>query len=64
MVCIYGPIYELYNKLGGPQSPFGRILTDVVDLSDGSKCAIFEGGIHILQWGDKAEPQVFTVHLL
>jgi hypothetical protein len=55
IVCIYGPIFSFYWNLGDHKSPFGRPLTDVLDLPDGSKCCQFEGG-HIHSWGEKAKP--------
>jgi hypothetical protein len=58
LVCVHGPIYELHLKLGGVDGGFGRPITDVVDLTDGTKCCIMEGG-HIHSWGNKADPCVF-----
>ncbi|KAF9523845.1 hypothetical protein CPB83DRAFT_798747 [Crepidotus variabilis] len=55
LVYMYGPIYSFYNGLRGVDGPFGRPITDVVDLEDGSKCCITEGG-HIHSLGNKAEP--------
>lgn len=54
VVCVYGPIYKFFNKLGNNKSPFGRPLTDVINLADGSQCCQFEGG-HIHAWGEKAD---------
>jgi len=56
IVCIYGPIWSFYEQVGEiAQSVFGRPLSDVRDLPDGSRCAVFEGG-HIHQWGSDAHP--------
>lgn len=55
LVCLYGPIFSLHSKLGASESAYGRPITTVVDLPDGSKCCIFEGG-HIHAMGGLAEP--------
>jgi hypothetical protein len=57
LVHLYGPIYALHYRLGGVAGAFGRPITSVVDLSDGTKCCITEGG-HIHSLGEKAEPYV------
>jgi len=55
VVALWGKIKDVHGQVGGVESGFGRPLTDVVDLSDGGRCAIFEGG-HIHEYGQKAEP--------
>jgi hypothetical protein len=63
IVCVYGPIFKFYDMLGGAaNSALGRPLSDVRDLPDGSRCAVFEGG-HLHQWADKVEPYVFDILL-
>jgi len=64
IVCIYGPIWSFYEQVGEiAQSVFGRPLSDVRDLPDGSRCAVFEGG-HIHQWGSDAHPYVSRISLM
>jgi hypothetical protein len=55
IVALWGRIKDKQSQLGGVDSGFGRPLTDVVDLSDGGRCAIFEGG-HIHEYGNDAKP--------
>lgn len=59
IVAIWGRIKGKHDEVGGTDSGYGRPLTDVVDLSDGGRCAIFEGG-HIHEYGDKAMAYVLV----
>ncbi|KDR68347.1 hypothetical protein GALMADRAFT_104893 [Galerina marginata CBS 339.88] len=52
---MYGPIFNFYRGLGASDGCFGRPITSVTDLPDGSKCCITEGG-HIHSLGEIAEP--------
>jgi hypothetical protein len=52
LVCIYGAIFDYWVGFASFNGPFGRPITDVVDLSDGGRCCITEGG-HIHAYGTK-----------
>ncbi|KDQ06245.1 hypothetical protein BOTBODRAFT_39718 [Botryobasidium botryosum FD-172 SS1] len=50
-IVLYGPVFSLWERIGGVGSGLGRPLTDEQDSGDSGVCVQFEGG-HVHKYGD------------